>query len=438
MTLLCRAAPPVAALLTAAALAACSSASSAPSQAAQAAACRQAAPAPALPAAAGSAKPGTVEWSATLARCTSSFGQRFPASAATATVTWAEAAPGGRLAVAEDGTLSMYSTAAGARLWARRVTPAAQPGSIETLDVSSSLVLLGVRTARAALYTFLNASTGQPDGKANTAVPGDPFLVGGHVVLDSTRSSVLEGYDPGTGKILWRTAVPDAPSSGAEVNDGAVVYLNSAASSGDFAPAMRRIDRLDAATGRLLPPLSLPRAQDFDLTTAGGNGFAQGLLVLQIVPPCSTPGCPVAQTIAVDPAAGTVKWSHPGDVGALPAGLFYAGEDQGGGQLTGVNPRTGHDAWTLYQQGLGTIGGADPLMLAPGFLTAWSAVSGTKGAVTGISPATGKQLWASTGFTDAITATSTASRVYVVSCTPWPQDSDSGLCSSITLTAVAT
>src|ERR1700722_17800797 len=107
---------------------------------------------------------------------------------------------------------------------------------------------------------------------------------------------------------------------------------------------MRRIDRLDAATGRLLPPLRLPRAQDFDLTTVGGNGFAQGLLVLQIVPPCSTPGCPVAKTIAVDPAAGTVKWSHPGDVGALPAGLFYAGEDQGGGQLTGVNPRTGHDA----------------------------------------------------------------------------------------------
>jgi len=67
---------------------------------------------------------------------------------------------------------------------------------------------------------------------------------------------------------------------------------------------MRRIDRLDAATGRLLPPVTLPRAQDFDLTTAGGNGFAQGLLVLQIVPPCTTPGCPVAQTIAVDPPPG--------------------------------------------------------------------------------------------------------------------------------------
>jgi outer membrane protein assembly factor BamB len=411
-------------LVLALAVAACSSSSPPPGDAAAAAAsaCRQAAPA--HPPAAGGQRPGDIRWSASLARCAEDPGQTWTGAGLESPAAWATPAPGGRLAVIVNGVASAYSTATGARLWQRSVAPAGRPAVVGALDASGSRLMIQFSQGGATLSTFLDLATGQPLGKMNVALPGDPFLVGTHVVL-SDQGSTLEGYDPGTGKTLWQAAVPGAPDAQAQVNDGTVVYLNSASAGSQPAP-MSRIDRLDAATGRMLDPITLPRPLDFNLSVEGGNAFDQGLLLLGI-------SSPATRTVAVDPAAGTVAWSHPGDVVSGPGLFTYF--DQGGSDLTAVDPGTGRTAWSLRQPGLGTAGGPDALLAAPGFAAAWSAAPAGRWAVTGIRP-DGRRAWTSPRFPQAMFLASDTSTVYVIGCTPWPA-SRPRLCSDITLTAVA-
>jgi hypothetical protein len=70
--------------------------------------------------------------------------------------------------------------------------------------------------------TFLDLASGQPQGKLNVAVQGDPFLVGAHVVVSDAKNT-LAGYDPVTGITQWHATMPDAPHAQAEVNDGSTV-----------------------------------------------------------------------------------------------------------------------------------------------------------------------------------------------------------------------
>jgi outer membrane protein assembly factor BamB len=411
-------------LAVALAVAACSSPTPSPgaSAAASVTACQQAAPAR-LPAAGGQ-QPGDIRWSAALARCVVQPGQSWAGDGLQAPVAWTAPAPGGRLAVIADGVVSVYRTAAGARLWQRRVATAGRPAVIRALEVSSSLLMVQFSQGGATLSTFLNLSSGQPLGRMNVALPGDPFLVGTHVVL-SDQGSTLEGYDPATGKTRWQAAVPGAPDAQAEVNDGTVVYLNSADVSSAPTP-MRRIDRLDAATGRMLAPITLPRPLNFDLSVEGGNDFDQGLLLLGI-------SSPATRTVAVDPAAGTVAWSYPGDVVSGPGLFTYF--DQGGSDLTALDPATGRKVWSLRRPGLGTDGGPESLLATPGFAAAWSAAPGGRWAVTGIRP-DGRRAWTSPRFPQAMFLANDTSTVYVIGCTPW-KDAATRLCSDITLTAVA-
>jgi outer membrane protein assembly factor BamB len=411
-------------LVLALAVAACSSSSPPPGDAAAAAAsaCRQAAPA--HPPAAGGQRPGDIRWSASLARCAEDPGQTWTGAGLASPIAWATPAPGGRLAVIVNGVVSVYRTATGARLWQRSVAPAGRPAVVGALDASGSRLMIQFSQGGATLSTFLDLATGQPLGKMNVALPGDPFLVGTHVVL-SDQGSTLEGYDPGTGKTLWQAAVPGAPDAQAQVNDGTVVYLNSASAGSQPAP-MSRIDRLDAATGRMLDPITLPRPLDFNLSVEGGNAFDQGLLLLGI-------SSPAPRTVAVDAAAGTVKWSYPGDVVSGPGLFTYFG--QGGSDLTAIDPGTGRAAWSVRQPGLGTEGGPDALLATPSLAAAWSAAPEGRWVVAGIRP-DGSRAWASHSFPPAMWLTDDTSTVYVIGCTPW-KDSQSRLCSDITLTAVA-
>ena len=409
-------------LATAVSAAACTSSAPNSSAAASATACRQASPShgPAV----GGQRPGNVRWSVALARCVKNSGQTWTGPGLTAPTTWVAPVPGGKLAVVVNGVVSLYSTATGARVWRRSVAPAGGSAVVATLDVSSSLLLIQFRTATATRTTFLDLSSGQPQGKLNLTVPGDPFLVGGHVVVTDAKNT-LEGYDPVTGTTRWHATVPDAPPARAEVNDGSTVYLNPE-DVGSTPVPMNRIDRLDAATGRLLSPITLPKPLEFDLSDEGGNDFAQGLLLLGI-------SSPAAQTVAVDTAARTVKWSYPGSVVSGP-GLFTF-SDQGGSDLTAISPASGHQVWSLQQQGLDTEGGPDALLATTGFLAAWSPAAAGRWVVAGIRP-DGGRAWTSPGFPAAIFLADDASTVYVVSCVPW-KDSQSGLCRQLTLAAVA-
>jgi outer membrane protein assembly factor BamB len=410
----------VLALVTAVGLAACSSSPSPGSATAAAVrACQQGSPAK-LPAATGQ-QPGGIRWAASLGRCGQDFGQSWSPTGLTAPRTWASPA-GGRLVVIVNGVVSAYSTASGDRLWRRSVAPAGKAG-FAALDATQSLVMVQFRTTTATLSTFLDASTGQLRGRANVAVHGSPFLVGGHVVVTDGGTG-LAGYDPVSGTDRWHTTVPDAPSADAEVNDGTIVYLNSEAGREQM-PPMRRIDRLDAASGRLLSPITLPKPVAFDLSAEGGNQFSQGLLLLGI-------SSGSAQTVAVDPASGAVKWTYPGDVVA-GAGLFTY-FDQGASDLYALDPGTGRQVWSLQQQGLNTEGGPETLLAAPGFAAAWSPATADRWVVDGIKP-TGTKAWTSPSFPGAMFVANDASTVYVISCRPWP--GSAGVCADITLAAVA-
>jgi outer membrane protein assembly factor BamB len=408
------------ALAMLAGLAGCSSAPSpAASLATAVAACQRATPAR-LPAAAGQ-QPGDIRWSVSLGRCTRDSGQTWSPSGLTSPTTWATPAPGGRLAVLAGGAVSMFNTATGARLWRREVAPGGK-AAFETLDATQSLVMVQFRTVKNTVSTFLDAGSGQPVGKMNAVLSGEPFLVGKSVVV-SDRRTTLAGYDPATGLTRWRATVPDAPTAGAEVNDGTTVYLNSGASSENAAP-MRRIDRLDAATGQLLAPLTLNQALGFDLSAEGGNDFAQGLLLLGV-------SSPSTQTVAVDPRSGAVKWTYPGDV--VSEGGLFTYFDQGSNELTAISPGTGRAAWNLQQSGLNTEGGPQVLLATPGYAVAWSPAAAERWVVTGIRPG-GGTAWSSTRFPGAVFLANDASTVYVIGCTPGKQP---GVCADLTLAAVA-
>jgi outer membrane protein assembly factor BamB len=415
-------------------LGACS-ASPPPSLAADTAACQQAA-APRLPAASANARPGAIRWAVSVARCADDAGQDWPESM-TEPVIWAQSAPGNRLVVLVDGVVSMYDANTGARLWQRHVAPAGRAAFTGVLRASRSLVLVqySVAGTQNTVSTFLNADTGQPFGNTNVAVPGDPILVGSRVVL--TEVGALEGYDPATGRTPWKTDVPAAPVADHEVDDGTVVYLNSAATSGSTTPQMRDVDRLDPATGRLLAPIGLPQPLGFDVSTQGAqSGYAQGLLVLPVTPPCGgTADCGQPdRTVAVDTATETVMWSHPGFVEAEPAGLF-AGSDGSTG-VTAVDPRTGKDSWTVRLDGYGTVAGPRPELLRSGYLAEWTTV-GNGSAVVGLDPRTQRQLWTSPTFGSSVVyVTSGSAAVYALTCDS-PSPAHPHLCSSITLTAVA-
>jgi outer membrane protein assembly factor BamB len=432
-----RAASFIITLVSVAAVAACSSPPPASlSPAAETTACRHAAPGRLLTASTVR-NAGDIQWSALLARCAAGSSQQWLGTAPYSDAQ-AALAPGGRLAIFVNGLVSVYDTGTGTRLWQRNVAPPAASGSLLLdLEVSGSLVMVQYTPPAPGqaenLTTFLTMSGGHVLGKVNATVPGDPFLAGWHVVLSDGKNT-LEGYDPGTGRVLWRTRVPDAPAAQAAITDGTVVYLDSAARSGDYPPPMRRIDRLDPATGRMLAPIVLPRPFDFDLSVQGGNGFAQGLLILDITAPCASPGCPVTQTVAVDPADGKIRWIRSGEVIDYPAGLFSLFA-QDTGVLTAVSPATGQDAWTLHEQGLGTQGGPDPVLIEPGYVVASSQDGNGNWAVTGISPGNGRQLWASPRFPSPMYMASGPSAVYILSCTPWGTYQDN-LCSDITLLAV--
>jgi outer membrane protein assembly factor BamB len=429
------------AVSAAAALAACSS--PAPTLASSTAAClKQAAPRP--PKASANPGPGDLRWTAVAGRCVSQGQLQYPDEGPGATV-WATAAPGGGLAVFVNGVVSLYS-ATGTVLWQRTVAPPSQDTRLENLYVSPSIVLVEFTEPGSAIpvktsSTFLNAANGQPLGKTGVTLASTPFLVGDHVVLDSATGDALEGYDPATGQTLWTTPVPAAPDAAAETDDGSVVYLDSA--GGDSPAPMRRIDRLDAATGRLLPAITLPKALAFNLTAEGGNQFDQGLLLLSVAPPCGTPGCAATQTVAVDTANGTVRWSRSGDVVGATAGLFSqangASQSEGASSMTAVNPATGKDAWTWQApqpHAIGTNGGPNALLLRPDYVAAWtSEAKNFKPAVVGYDPGTGKQVWTSPTLSDTLNTTAGTDTVYAFDCVPWSQSSFN-LCSSIDLLAI--
>jgi outer membrane protein assembly factor BamB len=373
--------------------------------------------------------PGGIRWSALLARCAGVSGQEYPLHSPNAPVVYAAVAPGNRLAVVVNGVVSMYDTAAGSKLWQRSVQRAAGYPVFDTLSVSQSVLMIQFTTRSGTLSTFLDAASGQPLGKMNAALSGEPILVGSNVVLSDDHSE-LRGYDPRTGRTLWRTQVPDAPDPQAAVTDGAIVYMNAAPPSEGRPP--RDINRLDAASGRLLAPIVLPQPLDFNLDGIG-NSFAQGLLLLEISPSCSTSGCPITQTTAVDTATGAVAWSYPGDVVPEEAGLLSYPQSNA---VTAVDPRTGHTVWSVQHQGFNTIGGPDPLLLQPGYLVAWADEAG-RSVVIGISPDTGQQTWSSPKLATAVYLTADSGTVYDLSCTPW-NPGTSGLCSAITLVAVTT
>lgn len=417
-------------------VAACSSPSSGGTSAASnLAACQHSAPAH-LPAPAASPPPGGVRWATLLARCVNDAGQQWPDRTEPAAV-WADAVPGDRLAVYLNDTVRMYSDT-GVKLWQTTVTPTVRGARFTNLVVSSSLVLVeftapGTSALAPVLSTFLDASSGRLLGKPNVTLAATPFIVGAHVLVPATETT-LEGYDPSTGRTLWTTTVPDAPAAAAEVDDGTTVYLNSSSASGGVTPAMSRIDRLDAATGQLLAPITLPQPLDFDLAVSGGNDYAQGLLVMALSAPCGSPGCPVDQTVAVQTTTGQLAWTYPGQVAVSPGGLFSEA-GTGTGNLTAVDPATGRDVWTTAVPGLGADGGPTPTVNRPAYLAELNEIADGSWAVVGISPSTSKQTWTSPKFGTPAFVTQSADTTYALSCTPWR--TGESLCANLSLLAIA-
>jgi hypothetical protein len=223
----------------------------------------------------------------------------------------------------------------------------------------------------------------------------------------------------------WSPSGLTSPTTWGHAGAGPIVYLNPEASSEHPAPA-RRIDRLDAATGRLLAPLTLDRALGFDLSAESGNDFGQGLLLLGI-------SSPSPQTVAVDPGSGAVKWAYPGDV--VSEGGLFTYFDQGSDTLTAISPGSGQAVWSLQRSGLNTEGGPEALLATPGYVAAWSPAADGRWVVTGLRPG-GGTAWTFSRFPGAVFLANDASTVYVITCTPWKRD-QSGVCAEVSLAAVA-
>lgn len=388
---------------------------------------------------------GGIQWTVLLNRCQGTAEFPLWGTNATTTEQAGDLVPGNRLVLVQDGTVSMFSTRTGARLWRRALDPAADQPAVQDLQVSASLILVRLQTANGApRVSFLATATGQPAGPVSTAPPGDPFLVGAHVVL-SDDSHQLQGYNPATRSITWKNTVPRAPQSGGALHDGSTIYLSSVPPSGaKDTMFQRKLLRINAATGHRLPPLRLPKRLNVDPGLAGANGYAQGVLLLNVISTTPTKnaqgqiGESFTSTIALNPAAGRTVWTASGQVSGQPSGPFTT-LDYGSHSYTAVNPRTGRTLWTITNPGFGTSGGPNPLLAQPdAVLTAGVATGGTDGNVAALRPDSGnrRQLWSSPPLPSPLVLAASSSTVYVTVCQPWP-GSQPNLCAYQQLVAIA-
>jgi hypothetical protein len=400
-------------------------------------------PAQSGPAQAGGA--GGIVWAVLLNRCQGTA--EFPLWGTNATSSQQAGAlvPGDRLVLVQDGTVSMFSARTGARLWQRMLDPATDQPSVQDLEVSASLVLVSLQTANGApRISFLATGTGQPAGPVNGGPPGEPFLAGAHVVLTDGKD-LLHGYDPATQSVTWKDTVPNAPGNGGALHDGSTVYLSSVPPSGVTGTMFqRKILRIDAANGHRLPPLRLPRRLNVDPELAGGNGYAQGLLLLDVIGSKATKnaqgqiGESFTSTIALNPATGRTAWTARGQVAGQPSGPFTE-LDYTAHSYTAVNPRTGRTLWTITNPGFGTTGGPNPVQAQPGAaLTAGIATGGADGNIAALRPGSGpgQRLWSSPPLPSPLFLGASGSTVFVTVCQPWP-GSQPNLCAYQQLVAIA-
>jgi hypothetical protein len=437
----------LAAATLASSLAACSSQSQQSSAANAVAACQRKPAGVQLQPRSANAGPGGIRWSALLDRCQGTpIGQW--GAAADFTGEAGIAAPGDRLVLVLDGVVRMYDEHTGALAWQRTVVSPRLEPEVQDIEASGAVVLVSLQPSGGpARDTFLDAANGQPLGRMNVAPPGTPFLVGSHVVL-SDASTMLAGYDPGTGRTLWRDSVPDAPQAQAAVHDESTVYVDSVKPSGSGDETDEgAILRIDAATGGKLPSLRLSRRLNVDLETIDANGFGQGLLVLDVNSAAPVKGTggeigyPVTQTVAVNPRTGQTAWTHGGNVNAEPAGAFD-NEDGTAHTYTAVNPQTGKTLWAIRYQGLGTVAGPNPLMAQPGYMVASSnsATAPASGSVIGVRPDSdggGEQAWNSPALAYPVFVAASQDTVFVTTCTQPAGTSAANLCAARQLVAVA-
>jgi hypothetical protein len=392
-----------------------------------------------------SAAPGRVLWSVLLNRCQGTPTGIWDSGHLDSLTTEGMPASGGRLLLVQDGTVGMYDTRTGARLWQHTVLPSSSEPTVEDLEVSTTLVLVSFQPLRSSpREAVLDASTGQPAVPESDIPGGDAFLVGSHVVVNNDKNQ-LEGYDPATNRVVWRVTVPNAPTTAGALHDNSTVYLSSVGPSGaEDAMFQHHILRLDAATGHWLTPLPLPGRLNVDPEEQGGNGFAQGLLVLKVNGTKPTEnssgeiGTSVVSTLALDPQTGRVAWDDPGSISTSLAGVFV--NSSGQSFYTAVSPQTGRSLWAVSSTEMDEMQ-AQPLVGQTDFLVATGyAPAGQGGALIGVKPGvtgTGAKLWASAPLPGPQAIATTGSTAFVTTC---QQDSDAAadLCADSTLVAVAT
>jgi PQQ-like domain len=442
-----RAALVTAAALLASGLAACSSSPPRPpTQAQSVSACRHKPARVSLvqpPRASG--PPGTILWSELMNRCQDAPPAQLWNEAPVTNDQASVLLPHGPLVVVQDGVVSGYGLATGGRMWQHTLMAPSLHPEVSELQASSSLVLIGLNADHnRGVTAFIDPFTGQLIGKPGAAPAGAAFLVGSHVVV-SSGSTRLQGYNPATGRTLWADTVPDAPQEGGLLTDGTTVYLNSVAPSGENESTFQsKLLRLDAATGRMLALLRLPRRVNVNADTVDGNGYGQGRLLLDVIGGDSgAAGSSYSNTIAIDAATGRTAWVANGLVSAATAGLFSRGPTKGaaepdGNSFTAVSPATGKNVWTATAQLLGDLGGPGPFLALPGAMVATGHTSTpASGTIVGLSPGpAAKQIWSSPRLPNPQLAGFSQDVAYVITCQPGAGAS-SGLCADQQLLAIA-
>jgi outer membrane protein assembly factor BamB len=255
----------------------------------------------------------------------------------------------------------------------------------------------------------------------------------------SNDKNQLQGYDPATGRTLWTDTVPQAPQDSGVLTDGSTIYLSSvqASGAGDTMDQSQLL-RIDAATGARLSPLRLPTKVNVDPGLADGNGFAQGLLLLDVVGGSSgTGGQSFSSTIAIDAATGHPAWTASGLVNPAQTGLFT--REPSNGSLTSVDPVTGKNVWTVSAPDLGDLGGPDSVLALPGAMVGTSVATGQQtggGVIVGLTPGSGKQAWTSQALPYPLLADVGQNVAFVTTCQPW-SGLASELCADQELEAIA-
>jgi outer membrane protein assembly factor BamB len=259
------------------------------------------------------------------------------------------------------------------------------------------------------------------------------------VVVDT--GDQLQGYDPRAGETTWQDPVTRLPAA-ATVQDDTTVYLPPGAGGSDG------IGRVDAATGRVLAPLQLPRAPRLDPASTELDGVGQGLLALgktSAQPASSAPGQPIGYpivlSVVVDSGTGATVWARNGNVAASDAGPFST-FDANSHTYTAVDPRTGQDLWSVSDPGLGTVGGPHPLVALPDYL-----VQGIEadpqdngGEVAGVPPAGSEAThaaWHSVPLIRPQLVAVDQDTAVVSTCDPWANPVLSKLCADRALVAIA-